>query len=274
MRDRRIDARLCAVRRKRRTVSGRAPLLSLTIAVAALVLLAGGCLRLPPRTSQPTLASASQAALLAALAERERGTDGLRLSMQVRVSGAAATAFLPSPAYLAVDQPDRIRLQVLSAFGVTVLDLTISGSRYELAMPLRDRRAEGRVDLAALADAGEAGPDRMILGLALLFRRKIDPVACAFTPPAVVRCTMEGGVIARTTVDDALRPVREEYARPDGSALVTATFADYAAGGPQALPGYITIADAASGTTLSARVLRARRVAPDGVGAGSVAGPP
>jgi hypothetical protein len=255
-------------------VSGRAPLRPFTIALALLALLAGACLRLPPRAPQPTRASASQATLLAALAERERGTDGLRLSMQVRVSGAAATTFLPSPAYLAVDQPDRIRLQVLSAFGVTVLDLTIAGPRYELVMPLRNRRAEGRVDLAALADAGDPGPDRMILALALLFRHKIDPLACALTPEADVRCTMEGGVIARTTVDDALRPVREEYARADGSALVTATFADYDADGPQALPGHITIADPASGTTLSARVLRARRVAHDAAGPGSVAGPP
>jgi hypothetical protein len=252
-------------------VSARAARLPLAIAVAALALSAGACA--PPRAPRPALPSASEAALLATLAERERGTDGLRLSMQVRVSGAAVTTFLPSPAYLAIDQPDRIRLQVLSTFGVTVLDLTIAGPRYELVMPLRDRRAEGRVDLAALADPNDAGPDRMILALALLFRRKIDPAVCVATP-ADVRCTMEGGVIAHTTVDDALRPVREEYARPDGSALVSATFADYDGDGPQALPGRITIEDPASGTTLSARVLRARRVARDGVDAGSVAGPP
>jgi len=255
------------------------------VALCGLALLLAGC---APRLAQRARTTApASGAIIGALARREAAMRGIRISMSVRLTGTEQGSMLSSPAYLAVDDAGGIRLQVLSPFGVTVLDLAIEGPRYTLVMPLRNTRSEGIVDLDTLAHpeasradtaadrngdddkadasagnnkADASGGDKMILALALLFRPKIDQGACDVA--RVVTCRMAGGVRAEVTLDDALRPAEERYLGPDGTPIVVARFTDYTEGGAQAFPGRIAIQDPATGTTLDAHIVRVRRAPP------------
>jgi hypothetical protein len=224
-------------------------------------LVAAGCTRLAAPRRGPRFPE--RARLLAALAAREVSQDGLRLSMRVRASGMGATGLLGAPAFLALDGPDRLRLQVLSPFGLTVLDLEIAGRRYRLRLPLQGVSRRGRIDAATLTAATAAPAERMIVALPLLFRPKASRGACTPAPaPATVRCALGGGLTASITADERLRPVREAIARDDGPPILRADY-DW---GPEAelAPSRVTIRDAASTGTLRVRVLRARVVPPRG----------
>ena len=225
-------------------------------ALCALAALAAACVR-PPRLERP--ASASEArALLDALAARERSMRQLRVTMSVRLTGGAPASMLSSPAYLAIDRPDTIRLQVLSPFGVTVLDLAITGEDYRLTLPLRHEVRNGTIDLDAVAALGTTPDDRTIVALALLFRPKIDAATCHVESASTVRCPIGAGLSAIITVDGGLRPKGERYTRADGTVLLSVAYGDYGSGGPGAMPGRIEIRDATSETTLIVRVLRFR----------------
>ena len=217
-----------------------------------------GCVRSPRPV--PQARPAETRAVLDALAARQQAMRGLRLSMRVRAAGAGTAALVAVPAYLAIDAPDAVRLQVLSPFGVTVLDLTIRNGAYELVQPLRGETRRGLVDLAALARPGALPDERMALALALLFHPKIRAATCRGETLRTVTCPVAAGIVAHITVDDVRRIVAEAYARPDGRPLLDAAFTDYADDSPIALPGRIDIHDAASGATLRARVVRAHVV--------------
>jgi hypothetical protein len=235
------------------TPAGPRRLLAGALCVA---LAAAGCMRLVAPRRGPGFPDRTR--LLAALAARERAQDGLRLSMRVRASGVGPTGLLGAPAFLALDRPDRLRLQVLSPFGLTVLDLEIAGRRYRLRLPLRGESHRGRVDVATLTEATALPAERMIVALPLLFRAKASRGACTTAAPAAVRCTLGGGLASMITVDERLRPVRETIARDDGTPILRADY-DW---GPEAelAPARVTIRDAASAGTLTIRVLRARVV--------------
>ncbi|MBI3766890.1 MAG: hypothetical protein HY271_00175 [Deltaproteobacteria bacterium] len=231
-----------------------------TVALCALVALVAGCIA-PQAARRRALHAAPPSAILAALARREDATRGLRLSMTVRLAGTDHASPLPSPAYLAIDSTGAIRLQVLSAFGMTVLDLAIHGDSYTLDLPLRRQTTDGTIDLRTLTDPTVAVSDRMIVALALLFRPKARADACSGAAPATVACKVGPTLVARVTVDERLRPLREEYVRDDGSRLLVATYDDYRGDDPNASPGSLLIEDPASGASMAIRVQRVRRAA-------------
>ena len=201
--------------------------------------------------------AASTSAIVAALARREAATRGVRLSMTVRLSGTEHASVLPSPAYLAVDDAGGIRLQVLSPFGMTVLDLAIRGDAYTLNLPMRNHTATGTIDPRALADPAVPVSDRMIVALALMFRPKARADACAGVAPATVACRMGSALSARVTVDDALRPVREEYVDAAGNRLIVATY-EYADAQVDAQPRALVIEDPSSGARMAIQVRRSQ----------------
>jgi len=210
-----------------------------TVATAA-------CTRLlapAPPPAPPTLES-----MLAALGARERSMEGLRVSMSLRGTGRGG-ATLPSPAYLAIDGPGRLRLEVLSPFGMTVLALAIDGDEYTLVQPLRGETRRSRVDPKELLDPDGRGAERMIVALALLFRPKIAATNCRlgslsekWAPPAKGHPSARAGV----SQDAALEP----------GAAATASRSDSAA--PSAAAGLTCALDA----HLSATVLVDRRARP------------
>ena len=231
-----------------------------TIALSCALAVTIGCVAPRAASRRPRRAPAPSA-IVAALARREQATRGLRLSMTVRLTGADHASVLPSPAYLAIDSAGGIRLQVLSAFGVTVLDLAIHGDAYTLTLPLRHQTTDGTIDLRTLDDPAVAVSDRMIVALALLFRPKARPEACTGAEPWTVGCRVGADLVARMSVDDVLRPVREEYLRDDGSRLLVATYEEYRGDDSTASPGSLLIADPASGASMAIHVQRARIVA-------------
>lgn len=231
------------------------------VAVAATCLVAAtagaGCARLFTRPTRPAMHDAG--AIVAAGAARERALPGLRLTLSVRATAGPPAARLAAPAFLAIDDPGHLRLQVLSPFGPTVLDLATDGDGFTLALPMQGETRRGAIDLAALA-AGETPDDeRMIVALALLFRPKMDRRHCRATGPASVTCALAADLSATTTVDGMLRPVREDYLGPGGRPLFSAVLEDYDASGPSALPGRITISAEGSAAALVIRIVKVRR---------------
>lgn len=228
----------------------------LRIALAAALLTVTGCARLLTRPAPTTTHEA--AAIIAAGAVRERALLGARLTLSVRATAGPPAARLASPAYLAIDDPEHLRLQVLSPFGVTVLDLATAGDTFTLALPMQNERREGRIDLAALAAGTTPEDERMIVALALLFRPKMDREHCTGSGRAAVRCALDADLGVTITVDEALRPRREEYAGPAGTILVT-ELEGYETNARDALPGRITISDGQGGPALIVRVVRVRK---------------
>jgi hypothetical protein len=228
---------------------------ALAVTAGTALVLLSGCARLLVR---PTAATTHDpAAIIAAGAARERALLGLRLSLSVRATIGPPAARLASPAYLAIDGPDHLRLQVLSPFGVTVLDLVTTNDTFTLTLPLRRETKEGRIDLAALAAGATPEDERMIVALALLFRPKMSRERCRAAGPAAVTCTIAPDLAATITVDDALRPVREEYVGSAGRLVLVADLGEYASPARDALPGRITISDGQGNSALVVRVLRA-----------------
>jgi hypothetical protein len=226
-------------------------------AVACAALLASAsCARLVARPTTTT--SHATSAIVAAGAARERDLSGMRLTLTVRATAGPPTARLSSPAYLAVDGPDRLRLQVLSPFGVTVLDLATEGGSYTLTLPMRGETRRGRIDLAALAAGTTPDDERMIVALALLFRPKMRSDRCIDAGPASVSCTVATNLTATVTVDEALRPIREEYRGPEGAVVLASDLGDYPDRTRGALPGRITISDGAGGPALIVRIVKAK----------------
>jgi len=92
-------------------------------------------------------------------AARERTLLGARLTLSVRATAADRPRLgLASPAYLAIDDPTHLRLQVLSPFGVTVLDLATAGDTFTLALADAER-AQGRgVSTSPALAAGHHAP--------------------------------------------------------------------------------------------------------------------
>jgi hypothetical protein len=224
--------------------------------LAAIVTANAGCARLVARPRPP--ASHTVQSIVAAGAAREQDLPGMRLTLSVRATAGPPSARLASPAYLAIDGPDRLRLQVLSPFGVTVLDLATDGDTFTLTLPLRGESRQGRIDLEALAAGVTPEDERMIVALALLFRPKMRADRCTAAGAAAVSCTVATDLVATVTVDDVLRPIREEYVGPGGRTVLVSELTDYPDRGRHTLPGRITISDGQGGPALIVRVVRAK----------------
>jgi hypothetical protein len=228
-----------------------------TLALLAPVLLGTGCARLLVRPR--AVATHATLAIVDAGAARERALPGMRLTLSVRATAGPPAARLAAPAYLAIDGPERLRLQVLSPFGVTVLDLATDGDTFSLSLPLQGENKEGRIDLAALAAGTTPEDERMIVALAMLFRPKMSRKRCRAAGPAAVTCILASDLVATITVDDVLRTVREEYVGPTGHPVLVADLGEYATSARNALPGRITISDGQGGPALIVRVVKAHR---------------
>ncbi|MCC6847589.1 MAG: hypothetical protein IT294_03740 [Deltaproteobacteria bacterium] len=224
--------------------------------IAALVA-ASGCARLLTRPAR--VATHDATAIIAAGAARERALAGLRLTLSVRATAGPPAARLAAPAYLAIDDADHLRLQVLSPFGPTVLDLATDADAFTLRLPMRGETRRGAIDVAALAAGTTPEDERMIVALALLFRPKMDRRRCRAAGPAAVNCALAADLTVTTTVDAALRPTREDFLGPGGRPLFTAVFEDYGGAAGSALPGRITISGDGGDGALVIRVVKARR---------------
>lgn len=234
-------------------------------ALVATLTLAASCAPLAPARRPPPVVN--RETVLDALAARERAMTGARVSMRVRSSGPDAPAGVDSPAYLAIDGPGRLRLQVLSIVGVTVLDLMLDGEEYTLSLPLRGETHRGRLDPARLGAPSTTPGERMIIALALLFRARVSRERCASTRPEEgdslgVVCRLGPALVTTTMVDDYLRPLRETFADADGTIRLVVEYDHYETTEPTALPGRITMRDPTGATTMIARVLRVRRGTP------------
>jgi len=229
-------------------------------ALLCLIVVLAGCTAGIKRGARPG-GVATAPVIVAALARREADIPGLRLSMSVKITGSGHDPLLPAPAYLAVDDTGGIRLQVLSAFGMTVLDLAIHGDRYTVTMPLSHETRDGVIDLRALSDPAVPVGDRMIVALALMFRPKARADGCHGSGPGTVTCTAGAGFKARITVDERLRPLTETYLDADARPLLSAAFADYRGDDARALPGSLLIEDASSGARMAIQVKRVRTAA-------------
>ncbi len=226
----------------------------LACALGVVVPLATACVR--PRPIAAPASPVDARAVVSALAAREQALPGRRVAMTVR--SLDTPALLASPAYLAVDGPEALRLQVLSPVGVTVLTLTIRDGAYELTLPLRGETRRGAIDFAALATPELPASERMVIALALLFRPKIQTGSCQAERDSTIACSIAAGMVAHVTVDAQHRPIDERYTAADGAELVRARYDDYADDRPDALARRIEIHDAPSGARMVARVLRTR----------------
>jgi hypothetical protein len=225
------------------------------VLIVTLALAAAGCARLMTPPLAPTRTAGDP---IAAVRAREQASVGLRLSLKIQGEGPRGA--LPSvPAFLAVERPDHLRLQVLSLFGSTVLDLEIAGDRFRLRMPLSGTVRRGRIDAAAFARRGSADDERMILALALLFRAKAGAGLCTARGSRDVHCTLAEEVRAVVHLDGAGRPVEERIVHGDGRPLLTATYADYDGTGPAAYPRAIVLRDLEADAAMRIRVVRVRR---------------
>ena len=185
----------------------------------------------------------------------------MRLTLSVRATAGPPAARLASPAYLAIDDPEHLRLQVLSPFGVTVLDLATDGDAFTLTLPLRGETRRGRIDLAALAAGTTPDDERMIVALALLFRPKMEQGRCRSAGPGAIACTVASDL---TATDPRRRePPRRArgLCRPGRRAAPHGRARGYAGREPDALPGRITISDGRGRT--GARDSRCVKVTPD-----------
>jgi hypothetical protein len=241
-----------ATRTPRRPVAACISLLS-----CAALILTSGCARLLTRPSR--LGNPDPAAIIAAAAAHERALGGLKLTLSVRATAGPPAARLASPAYLAIDDAEHLRLQVLSPFGVTVLDLRTAGDLFTLMLPLRGETRTGRIDLGALAAGTTPDDERMIVALALLFRPKVERTRCRSAAPSAIRCTIAPDLSATINVNDALRVVREDYIGAGDRPVLSAELSEYGTSGIDALPGRIVISDGAGGAALVIRVVKARR---------------
>jgi hypothetical protein len=224
------------------------------IAAVALVAL-GGC-TIVRRDGVP---AAPPDAILAALAARERAHRDLCITMRLRTGASPLGALVASPAYLAITDPEHLRLQVLSPFGVTVADLTIDGDRYELRLPMRNERRSGTIDAARLS-APDAGADRMLIALALLFRPRTRTAGCV-AGAATVTCRQDSLTI-EVSVDDALRPIRERFLAPDGAEVLRVEYGDYDESARGVVPGRIAIEDRLGGAAMAGTIQRVRACQP------------
>jgi hypothetical protein len=223
------------------------------VLIVALALVAG-CARLmtPPPGPRATVGDP-----VAALRAREQASVGLRLSLKIQGDGPKGA--LPSaPAFLAVERPDHLRLQVLSLFGSTVLDLEIVGDRFRLRMPMSGTVRRGRIDAAAFARRGTADDERMVMALALLFRAKASAGLCTARGSRDVHCTLAEDVRAVVRLDGAGRPVEERIVHGNGRALLTAGYSSYESTDPAAFPRAIVLRDLETGSTMRIRVVRVR----------------
>ena len=240
---------------------------ALLIAAVGAVAVASGCSREegnPPAKAAPSARSAESAATAprAAQATTVGGPGARPKAVGEDAAGIAAIVKLAGQEYaLAVDDTGGIRLQVLSAFGMTVLDLAIHGDRYTVTMPLSHETRDGVIDLRALSDPAVPVGDRMIVALALMFRPKARADGCHGSGPGTVTCTAGAGFKARITVDERLRPLTETYLDADARPLLSAAFADYRGDDARALPGSLLIEDASSGARMAIQVKRVRTAA-------------
>jgi hypothetical protein len=127
-----------------------------------------------------------------------------------------------------------------------------------VTLPMRGETRRGRIDLEALAAGATPADESMIVAIALLFRPKMRDDRCTAAGRAAVSCTIATNLTATVTVDDVLRPIREQYFGPGGQAVLVSELGDYPDRTRAALPGRITISDGRGGPALVVRVVRAK----------------
>jgi len=203
------------------------------LAVCALVLIGGCALRgrpVPQRTIPQTEVSAER--LLAAIDERAATLRTFRALAQMHYVGPSDS--LAVKEVVAVQRPDRLRIEMMSAFGVA-LQITSDGQQL-YAYHRGDRTFyRGRASAENLArftrlDLELADVADLLVGLPPTRERRGRP-AIAFERPQgwwkVSSALTHGGTLEVWFDPDSLLPVRASEADPQGNVRYVAGYAQY-----------------------------------------------
>ncbi|MCK6553064.1 hypothetical protein L6Q96_00535 [Candidatus Binatia bacterium] len=227
--------------------AGRPPALLL----ALLALVPGGCARpAPGPVADRVVRSDDPARVFAAVRARERSVQTIRARFVVAAVVEEETR--RADGVMLVKRPDRVRLRLVSPFGLTVLDYTRVGDRSRLLLPLEGRTIDGSAGasdgLAAPADFGR-----------LLLRLGDDPAARC-TPrhdgeAIVVDCVgSDGSLLRSATIDPTTATVTREVAYADRDVAVVMELSDYGVVDNVPLPFRLRLAYPRSGASTDIRV--------------------
>ena len=225
--------------------------------VLLLALALAACRAQVPPPFVPYLGSLTAEAALATVQAREQSVQTLRAQFAATAVQDQETRH--ADGVLLLKRPDRVRLRLVSTFGLTVLDYTRVGGRTQLLLPLEDRTIDDPA--GATAASGPADFGRLLLHLG------DDPVApCTAHNDGkliVVECVgPEGALVRRATIDPATATVTEEVAFADGEPQVTMALSDYRVVDGVPLPFHIRLTHPRTGASTEIRV-RSYAVNPD-----------
>jgi outer membrane lipoprotein-sorting protein len=212
-----------------------------------IVALLAGCTALrarptPPRTVQPATVSAEE--LLATVDDRSASLHSFRALADMHYVGPKDK--LAVKEIVAVERPDRLRIEMMSAFGVA-LQIASDGERlsayhrgertYYRGKATADNLARfTRLELA-LRDVAD-----LLIGLPPE-RQRLGRPSIAFEPPQgfwrVTASLVDGGSQTMWFDPDTLFAVRAEEADRQGNVLYRATYANYTTVSGVAIPSQV-----------------------------------
>lgn len=203
---------------------------------------------LPPPVA-PHLGAQTADAVFAAVRARERAVQTLRA--QFVATMVQGNEERHADGVMLLKRPDRIRLRLVSAFGLTVLDYTRNGDHTRLVLPLEGQTFDDPA--AAIPAAGAMDFGRLLLRLG------DDPTSqCTARDEAgvvVVDCVgAGGGLVRQATIDPPSATVTRDVAFAGSEAEFTMALGDYRIVDETALPYEISISYPRTGARTEIRV--------------------
>jgi len=196
--------------------------------------------------------------VFAALQARERSVHALRA--QFVATATQGSESRRADGVLLVQRPDRVRLRLVSPFGLTVLDYTSAGGQTRLLLPLEDRTLDGT---AGATDAAASPADFGRLLLRLGDEPGAQCSARAAEAAVVVDCVgADGTLVRQATIDPATATVVRDVGFARGDPQVTMELGDYRVVDGVPLPFRLRLAYPRSGATTEIQV-RAYAVNPE-----------
>lgn len=202
-----------------------------------MAMLCGACAARVPPPGVPVVASRTATDSYAAVLDRENTIRTLRARfVATAVQGGEKRA---ADGVLLVKRPARVRMRLLSPFGLTLLDYTSVDGQTRLVLPLEDKVETGT---ASTTDGTFSPAD---IGRLLL--RAAPGAADGCTPRAdgarvVVDCDASSGALSRRmTIDPGTATVAHEVYFADGKPRVSTDLSDYRLVDGVALPFSIVL---------------------------------
>lgn len=196
----------------------------------ALLVALGGCSAAPRPI--PATASGDPDSVVAAVRAREDAITTLRTSFSARTRERDRER--SADGVLLVQKPDRFRLRLMLAVGVTVFDYLTVGPRTQLALPLEGKIVNG-------SPQGEwATFSRDDLSEAFLRGSRAFPGTCTAmgldATLVVVTCRERGRLRRRVLIERTTATVREEVSYTDEQPRLVVRFGDYRMVGEMPMP--------------------------------------